>query len=407
MTDWLHLDAEHVWHPFTQAATAGPPLGVVSGQGAKLRLADGREMTDLISSWWVNLHGHAHPAIAAAIAEQAQRLEQVIFAGFTHQPAAELAGALAQRLPGDLSRIFYSDNGSTAVEVAVKLALQYWRNLEQPRQKLLTLDGAYHGDTFGAMSVGRSSGFYEPFEAWLFETAAVPNPHTYTGDPAPEERMAAALAWLDDYLEQHGQQTAAMILEPLLQGASGMRVTPPEFVAAAVRRVRAHGILVIFDEVLTGFWRTGRPWAASWLPPDCAPDLMCLSKGLTGGFLPLGVTAATPRIYSAFLGQSFSRAFAHGHSFTANPLSCAAALASLRLLDLPQTQADIARVCAAHAAALPELAAQPGLGRVRQLGTLLAADLTLAAAPETYGSQTSLRLRQFLRNRACCCGLWA
>jgi adenosylmethionine-8-amino-7-oxononanoate aminotransferase len=250
----LAQDRAHIWHPFTQAQTADPPIPVVSGKGATLLTADGREIVDLISSWWVNIHGHAHPKIAQAIAEQATRLEQVIFADFTHAPAVTLAERLAAILPGGLSRVFFSDNGSTSVEIALKLAWQYWINTgEAHRNRYLAFEGAYHGDTFGAMSAGASSGFYDPFKPLLFQVDTIPFPETWLDDGAVEAKETVALAALDAWLFRHGAELAAFIAEPLIQGAAGMRMCRPSFMAQVVERIRAVGGLVIFDEVMTGF----------------------------------------------------------------------------------------------------------------------------------------------------------
>lgn len=387
----LDLDARHVWHPFTQARTAPEPQVIVRGEGPYLYAADGTRLLDMVSSWWVNLHGHAHPAIAGAIARQAQELEHVIFAGFTHAPAVTLAARLAAELPGRLSRIFYSDNGSTAVEAALKIALQAGFNRGETRTRILAFEGGYHGDTFGAMSAGATSGFYAPFQDKLFQVDFVPYPATWAGDPEVEAKERAALSALDALL---GDDVAAIVLEPLVQGSAGMRMARPAYVDEVVRRVRAAGGLVIFDEVMTGFGRTGRLWAARHLSE--VPDLMCLSKGITGGFLPLGVTAATEELYRAFGGDSFAQAFAHGHSYTANPLSCAAALASLDLTLSPETAANWERIGAAHERALPELAAHPHLERVRRCGTILAAEIRGAGE---YGGNVSLELRQFFAAR--------
>ena len=392
--DLLELDARHVWHPFTQAATAPEPTLIERGRGAHLYTRDGRVLLDLISSWWVNLHGHAHPRITAAISEQAARLEQVIFAGFTHEGAVRLAEHLARLLPGDLSRVFYTDNGSSAVEAALKIAQQYWHNHGTPRRRLLALDGGYHGDTFGAMSAGRSSGFYTPFEDKLFDVTFLPCPHTHAGDADVQEKEAASLRALDAYLERHGADTAAIILEPLVQGATGMRMTRPAFLDALLARVRAHGALVILDEVMTGFGRTGTLFAAHQL--QVAPDLVCLSKGITGGFLPLAVTVATERVYEAFLGGTFDRAFAHGHSYTANPLGCAAALASLELLLDGSTQENIRTIQEAHERNLTAWQAHPHLTRARVTGTITAVDFKHLGA---YGGAGSLRLRDFFVER--------
>ena len=396
--DLLALDAAHVWHPFTQAQTAPVPTVIVRGEGPYLYTADGGVLLDMVSSWWVNLHGHAHPHVAGAIAQQARQLEHVIFAGFTHAPAVTLAARLAGHLPRGLDRIFYSDNGSTAVEVALKIALQAWYNRAEPRRHILAFEGGYHGDTFGAMSAGQTSGFFLPFQDKLFDVSFLPYPQTWQGDPDVEAKESAALSALDLILEQHAGDVAALIAEPLVQGSSGMRMCRPQFLAEVVRRVKATGAFVIFDEVMTGFARTGRMWAGQHLgsSPDAAPDLMCLSKGLTGGFLPMGVTACTEELYAEFRGDTFERAFAHGHSYTANPLACAAALASLDLLEAGETWDSVARVGAAHARWLPELAAHPHLHRVRQLGTIAAVQLRGAGG---YGGHASLELRAFFQEK--------
>ena len=386
------LDARHVWHPFTQARTAPPPVPIVRGEGAYLYTEGGERLLDMVSSWWVNLHGHAHPAIAEAIAQQARTLEHVIFAGYTHAPAAQLAAGLAAQLPAGLERIFYSDNGSTAVEAAIKIALQAHFNWGNPeRRRIVAFAGGYHGDTFGAMSAGRTSGFYAPFLDKLFEVTFVPYPATWHGDPEVEGKEQAALSALGAAL---ADDVAALIIEPLVQGSSGMNMLRPGFLDEVVRRTKVAGALVIFDEVMTGFGRTGKLWAAQHIQHP--PDLMCLSKGITGGFLPLGVTAATEPLYRAFEGDSFAQAFAHGHSYTANPLSCAAALASLHLTLSDHTAQQWAQIAEAHAQAAQELAAHPNLQRVRQCGTILAAELRGAGE---YGGNVSLELRQFFAGR--------
>lgn len=375
------LDARHVWHPFTQAQTAQPPIVVRSARGSTLTAADGRDYVDLISSWWVTLHGHAEPAIAEAIATQANTLEQVIFAGFTHEPAVRLAARLVALLPRPLTRVFFSDDGSTSVEVALKLALQYWRNRGTPRRKLLAFDGGYHGDTFGAMAAGRSSGFYAPFHELLFAVDFVPFPATWTDDPEVDAKEDASLAALDAWLARHGESAAAMILEPLVQGAAGMRMCRPDFLRLVIERVRAYGMLVLFDEVMTGFGRTGALFACETI--GTVPDVICLSKGLTGGFLPMAATVCSERIYEAFLDAAFEKAFAHGHSYTANPLGCAAALASLDLLEHRGAAARRARIAAAHAHGLARLSGHGGLSRPRQCGTIAAMSLPAADAGYT------------------------
>ena len=360
----------HLWHPTTQVATSPAPLQVRRASGCLLELSDGRQLIDAISSWWVTLHGHAEPRIAAAIARQASELEQVIFANFSHAPAEELATRLAA-LTG-LERLFFSDNGSTAVEVALKMAWQWWRNQGSERRQLLAFEGAYHGDTFGAMALGDRSVFTSPYDELLFDVVRLPWPATHWSDAGVEEREAEALRQLDAALET---PTAAAILEPLIQGASGMRLVRPQFVRAVAERVQASGALLIADEVMTGFGRTGSLFACQ--QAGVQPDLIALSKGLTGGFLPMGATLASERIHQGFISENASATFFHGHSFTANPLGCAAALASLDLLEQePQRYRGFE---ARHRPWLEQLAALPKLKRIRSLGTMAAFELEAGA----------------------------
>ena len=365
------LDARHLWHPFTQAGSAAPPLLVNSAKGARITDADGREYLDLVSSWWVNLHGHAHPAIAAAIARQASRLEQVIFADHTHEPAIRLAAGVAALLPGDLDRVFYSDDGSTAVEVALKMAHQYWRNHGEERRRYIAFEGGYHGDTVGAMSAGRSSGYFDAWQDLLFPVEMVPFPATWDGDASVAAKEARALAALEQALA--AGPVAAVLIEPLIQGAGGMRMCRPDFLRGLEQRVRAAGTLLILDEVMTGFGRTGADFAC--VKSAIQPDMVCLSKGLTGGFLPLAMTVTREGIWQAFFGQDLERAFLHGHSYTANPLGCAAGLASLQLLLAPECRARIAAIEAIHRSRLGALAERPDVARPRITGTIAAFDI--------------------------------
>ena len=358
----------HLWHPTTQVATSPVPLQVHAARGCELELADGRRLLDAISSWWVTLHGHGEPTIAAAIARQAQTLEQVIFANLTHEPAEQLATRLSA-LAG-LERLFFSDNGSTAIEVALKIAWQWWANQGQPRQQLIAFDGAYHGDTFGAMAVGARSLFTAPYESLLFEVARIDWPHTHWGDTTVEQREQQALSQLDAALQT---PTAAVIVEPLLQGASGMRLVRPAFVRAVAERARATGALVIADEVMTGFGRTGSLFACQ--KAGVQPDLMALSKGLTGGFVPMGVTMASERLYQGFISERPELTFFHGHSFTANPLGCAAALASLDLLQHEPERFQ--QFESRHTPLLESLSQNPRVCRPRNLGTIAAFDVEI------------------------------
>lgn len=365
--EWLELDRRHVWHPYTQAKTADPPLPVVAGEGAWLVLADGRRIFDGISSWWVNLHGHARPEIARAIAEQAARLEQVIFAGLTHEPAARLAAELVRRAPAGLTRVFFSDDGSTAVEVAMKMAVQSWRQRGEPGRTLfVALEGGYHGDTFGAMAAGGQALFHGAFADLLCEVRHAPVP---VGGRPVDECVAA----LEAILEREAGRVAAVLIEPIVQGAGGMRIHPPAYLRAVREATVRHGIPLVADEIFTGFGRTGRFFACEHA--GVAPDLICLSKGLTGGFLPLAATLATEAIHADFLSDDRGRAFFHGHSYTANPIACAAALASLELLDRDRSLERVARLEPLFARRLERVAALPGVASTRGLGALAVIEL--------------------------------
>jgi len=365
------LDRRHLWHPFCQAET-GPDLPVaIQGQGAHLFTQDGGRYLDLVSSWWVTLHGHGEPSIAAAIARQAARLEQVIFADFTHAPAAELAAGLAALLPGDLNKVFFSDDGSTAVEVALKMALQYFPLTGQSeRTEILAFDQGYHGDTVGAMSVGHSSGYFRAWQSLLFPVSMLPWPATWAGDQTVEAKEQAALAALDAALSE---RVAAVILEPLIQGAGGMRLCRPAFLQQVAEKVRAAGALLIFDEVMTGFGRTGSLFACEQI--TLVPDLVCLSKGLTGGFLPMGATVARDGFCQLFVGKTLDRAFLHGHSYTANPLGCAAGLASLKLLTRADCGAARRQIAEIHERRVARLAASLPHLQARTIGTIAAITL--------------------------------
>jgi adenosylmethionine-8-amino-7-oxononanoate aminotransferase len=363
-----HTRHPNLWPPFTQLARSEPSRRVASADGALLHLESGVPLIDAISSWWVTLHGHAHPKLAAAVHDQARSLEQVIFADFTHAPAERLAERLST-ITG-LQRLFFSDNGSTAVEVALKIACQWWANRGEARHQIVAFDGAYHGDTFGAMAVGERNLFSAPFEDKLFPVARVPWPATWWDDDGVEAREAEALAVLSRTLKT---PTAAVILEPLLQGAGGMAVVRPQFLQAVQTEVHDAGALLIADEVLTGFGRCG-DWFAS-RRAGLQPDLMALSKGLTGGCLPMGVTMASERIFSGFIGSDPSLTLWHGHSFTANPLGCAVANASLDLLEAePQRFLGFE---ARHRPHLQAMSRHPRVNHCRLIGTLAAFDLAV------------------------------
>lgn len=383
-------DQQAIWHPFTQHQMVSEPLSITRGEGAYLMDAAGNRYLDLISSWWVNLHGHAHPDIAKAIYEQALKLEHVIFSNLTHEPAVLLAEKLISLLPSGFSKVFYSDNGSTAIEVALKMAYQYWRNQNKPRkQRFIAFEKGYHGDTVGAMSVGKASGFFSSFENLFFTVDMFPYPTTSMTEKNNTEKENAILEKLKNHLENVSEETAAILIEPLVQGAGGMQMCRVEFLQALQKLANAYDVLLIYDEVMTGFGRTGHYFAAE--KSNTVPDIICLAKGLTGGFLPLSVTACHEKIYHAFLGNTFDYALAHGHSFTANPLGCAAALASLKLLSDPYTQSQIALIERVHQKKLMDVMHQLDVDQPRYCGTIAAFNLKTTSS---YGSMKSIELRQ-------------
>lgn len=371
----LKRDLEHIWHPFTQAKTAPLPIVIDSGEGSYLYTDAQKKLFDGISSWWTNSHGHCHPHIVEAIRKQAQKLEHVIFANFTHEPAIKLAEGLIDIAPKGLKRVFYSDNGSTAVEVAIKMAYQYWQNKGKPKTHFLALNHGYHGDTFGAMATSQRSTFTKPFWPLLFNVKFVDAPcKSRTIDGFCEDELTKqSLDKLRQALRDHHGQVAALIMEPMLQGAGGMRIFTRGFMRGLSELCREHDVLLIADEVATGFFRTGQFFACEH--EDIRPDIMCLAKGLTGGFLPLSATLATEEIYRAFLSDSKADALLHGHSFTANPLGCAAALASLELFHRDETRKNVDNICRAIERGRERFDSLPGIKHLRNIGTIFIADL--------------------------------
>ncbi len=386
MTGWAARDADVCWHPYTQHAIDRDPLPVVGARGSTLQLADGRCLIDAISSWWTCLHGHAHPRLIAAMTEQAERLDHVLFAGCTHEPAVRLAETLVDlarplRAPedGGLARVFYSDDGSTAVEVALKAAYLAWvRRGERARTTFIALEWGYHGDTFGAMAVGDPDPFFRDLAPLLFDVVRV------RADP---DALAAAL-------REHRGKVAAVILEPLVQGAAGMEMHPASFVRDARRLCDEDGVFLIADEVMTGFGRTGTVFACE--QAGIAPDLLCAAKGLTGTF-PLAVTLATEEIYRIFLSEDRERCFFHGHSFTASPIGCAVALASMAILREEGTPARLDRIGRRIEAGLAELPDRIAGATVRRTGGIVAVEL--AADDAGYLAATGERLRAACRTR--------
>ena len=355
------MSGSPVWHPFTQHGLNEPIPKVVRGDGAALFTADGKRIIDAISSWWVTTHGHCHPRIMAAIREQTGRLDQLIFAGWTHEPAEEVAAGLRAIMPAELTRVFFSDSGSTAVEVALKMALGYWANREEARQRIVVMDHSYHGDTIGAMSVGARGVFNAAYAPLLFDVGRVPFPG---GD---------SQATLDALEAECSAGAAAFIVEPLLLGAGGMLVYQPAVLAGMREICAAHGTLFIADEVMTGWGRTGTLLACE--QAGIVPDLLCLSKGLTGGAMPLAVTMASEPVWDAHYSSDRSRTFFHSSSYTANPMACAAAAANLAIWREEPVLDRIADLGRRQAQKLAILAGHPGISNPRRCGTMVAMEL--------------------------------
>lgn len=393
MSDLVSRDQASVWHPFTQAAVAPPPIPIARGKGVWLYDTEGKAYLDMISSWWVNAHGHSHPRLNAALARQAETLEHALFAGFTHEPAVRLAEQLAELMPAGLSRTFFSDNGSTAVEVALKLAYQYWRNQGDPRRnRFLALKHAYHGDTFGAMAAGKKSGFFQHFEELFFAVDFIELPERWEEREDLAEAEQATLAHFKIHLERHGHNTAALILEPLVQGAGGMRMYSLNLLNELIALARQYGILVIFDEVMTGFGRTGHLFVCQAV--EQAPDIVCLSKILTAGYLPMAVNLVREELYQAFLGDSFSKGFAHGHSYTGNPLGCALALENLAIFREEGVMARIRAMEDWHRELFAPLKRHSAVQKLRIQGTIAAFEL--ASVAEYGGARSKAAERYFV-----------
>lgn len=365
----IERDKKFVWHPFTRQKNMDDPIAITKAAGSYLIDENGKQYLDAISSWWVNVHGHAHPYIAQKIYEQAQQLEHIIFAGFTHEPAVTLAERLIKILPGNFSKIFYSDDGSTSTEVAIKMAVQYWWNLQgsnantklPARNKLLAFKNSYHGDTFGAMSVSERSVFTLAFHDLLLDVVFI---------DVPDENN---ISRLKNEIEKHAESIAAFIYEPLVQGAGGMKMYEPGCMDELLQYIKQKNIICIADEVMTGFGRTGKMFASEYM--ETKPDIICCSKGLTGGTMALGVTACVEKIYDAYLDDDSRKTFFHGHSFTANPIACATANASLDLFEQNDTIQKIKNISESNLEFAKQLKQVKGIKDVRVRGTILAFEI--------------------------------
>ena len=335
-----------IWHPFTQHALIPEMIEIERAEGAYLYTRDGRRLIDAISSWWVTTHGHGHPHIRQAIQAEAEKLDQIIFAGVTHEPAENLAVALIALTPDELTRVFFSDSGSTAVEVALKMAFGYWHHLgDTKRNRITVMEHGYHGDTVGAMSVGARGTFNRPYEALLFEVDTVPFPQKGGGQ--------ATFDALERTFKERAGKIAAFLVEPLVLGAGGMLMYSAEVLKEMKRVCEAHDVIFIADEVMTGWGRTGTLFACE--QAGFVPDIMCTSKGITGGFLPLAATLCQERFFEAHLSEDRTRTFFHSSSYTANPLACAAGFANTQVWAREPVAKRIATIAAAHAGHLARL----------------------------------------------------
>ncbi len=379
-TDELRrLDKQHVWHPFTpmELWNESDPLVIVAAEGMHLIDSDGNRYLDGVSSLWCNVHGHRVPEIDQAIREQLAKVAHTTMLGLASEPAILLAERLMKIVSQNLKKVFYSDAGATATEIAFKLAAQYWFNIGRPQKnEFVGFSEAYHGDTIGAMSVGRMPTFHKPYFPLLFKTHFAPSPYVYRS-ATPDDPQAVkehCLAALSEILEQHGDRIAAVCIEPIVQGAGGMIVQPEGFLREVRELTRRHDVLLIADEVAVGFGRTGKMFACEH--EDVEPDLMCVAKGISGGYLPLAATFATQAIFDAFLGEPWEgRTFYHGHTYTGNPLACAAAVASLELFEKNRLVEQVRKKSGALAQMLDDLRQLPHVGDVRQKGFMAGIEL--------------------------------
>jgi len=386
-TNLIERDLKCIWHPFTQSKTAPPPIAISRAEGTYLFSDDGRRYIDAISSWWVNLHGHSHPYIVQKITDQLQRMEQVIFSDFTHEGAVTLAEQLLRLLKLKNGRVFYSDNGSTAVETALKMSIQYWHQSQQPRIKIICFENGYHGDTFGAMSTAGIASFNRPFRPYLFEVETIPPP--YVGNEENSiNKMKGLLAKND---------VACFIFEPLLQGAAGMISHSLDGLNTLINLCQKHDAITIADEVMTGFGRTGSLFV--WDRLNAKPDVICLSKGITGGFIPFGATVCNDRIFNQFYSDDPTHSFLHGHSYCGNPLACAAALASIELLEDPSCSRQRTMIEKSHHEFKSKLGNHPRIERCEVIGTIFVLEYRLQDNPSTYFSSFKHKLKRYFLDR--------
>jgi len=379
-------DQQYLWHPYTQHKTAAPPIAIVKGDGALLWDESGKEYIDAIASWWVNPFGHSNRFIADAIYQQLTTLEHVLFGGFTHEPAVLLAEKLTSILPSNQKKLFFSDNGSTSVEVAIKVALQYFYNKGEQRKTIIAFENAFHGDTFAAMAASGISFYTQAFEGMFIDVVRIPVP--------VKGQEQASFAALEKVIATH--DCAAFIFEPLVQGAAGMVMYEPASLDRLIEICQQSQVLTIADEVMTGFGKTGKNFACDYISGQ--PDMMCLSKALTGGTIPMAITTFTQDLFDGFYSDDINKALFHGHTFTANPTGCAAALASLELLQTSEMQANISSVNQSHLAFKKRIENHPKVTTTRVLGVIFALEITTDSAASYYGTLRNKLYDFFIEN---------
>lgn len=383
MKNLSERDKKYLWHPLTQHKIHPNMLGIVKAKGAILTDEDGNEYIDGIASWYTSMFGHCNKAITTKVAAQMQLLDQVVFSGFTHEPAVELSEALMEILPQNQSKLFFSDNGSTATEIGIKMALQYFFNKGEKRPVMLAFENGFHGDTFGAMSVSGLSVYNGPFEDFFMQVERVPVPS--------DHNIEEILRTLETRLKQN--DVAGFIYEPLVQGAAAMKMHLPEHLEPILQVLKRHGVITIADEVMTGFGKTGKNFASDHMAAK--PDILCLSKALTAGLLPMAITSCTQKIYDAFYSDEIAKGFFHGHTYTGNPLACTAALAAIKLLQTEETQNNIQRIIKSHQEFNETIKNHPKIDKTRQCGIIYAMDMNIKM--ERYGDVRDRLFSHFMK----------
>lgn len=379
----VERDKQVIWHPLTQHKTSEEVLPIIKAKGVFLYDEHGNKYIDAISSWYTSMYGHCHPSIIKKVHQQMKQLDQIVFSGFTHQPAIELAEKVLQLLGNNQAKVFYNDNGSTATEIGIKMALQFHHNLGKPKKYMLALEEGFHGDTFGAMSVSGLSVYNGAFKNHLIEVLRLPKPNGENN----QEVITLLSKWISEY------PIAGFIYEPMIQGAAAMKTYSKSGLEAILEKCKSAGIICIADEVMTGFGKTGKNFASDYL--ETKPDVVCLSKALSAGMVPMGITTCTQEIYDAFYADEIAKGLFHGHTYTGNPLACAAALAAIELFQSKEIQHNIELITKAHQTFSNELQQHPKVKNVRQLGLILAFDL--AVEMERYGDMRNTLFSFFMQ----------